>query len=62
MNGAFPPNSIETFLTVSADWRINNLPTLVEPVKVTLRNSGRAIIAPPMAGASPVTMLITPLG
>ncbi len=30
MNGALPPNSSETFLTVEAHWRYNNLPTRVE--------------------------------
>ena len=35
MNGALPPNSIEVFLTVAAHCSISNLPTSVEPVKVS---------------------------
>jgi hypothetical protein len=40
MNGALPPNSSENFLTVPAHYRISNLPTSVEPVKVSLRTVG----------------------
>uniref|UniRef100_A0A1A9VYD4 Uncharacterized protein n=1 Tax=Glossina austeni TaxID=7395 RepID=A0A1A9VYD4_GLOAU len=32
INGALPPNSRETRLTVSAHWRYNSFPTSVEPV------------------------------
>ena len=37
MTGAFPPNSMDTFLTVSAHSLSRVLPTGVEPVKVSLR-------------------------
>jgi mRNA interferase HicA len=40
MNGALPPNSRESFLTVPAHCSISNLPTSVEPVKVSLRTVG----------------------
>src|SRR5699024_3858071 len=36
MTGACPPSSIVTALTVSARFLINDFPTLVEPVNVTL--------------------------
>jgi hypothetical protein len=35
MNGALPPNSSESFLTVPAHCSIGNLPTSVEPVKAS---------------------------
>ena len=35
-----PPNSIETFIICSDDWRINILPTSVEPVKVSFLIAG----------------------
>jgi hypothetical protein len=53
MKGALPPSSIDTFFTVSADCRISSLPTSVEPVKVILRTSSRAIIAPAIARPIP---------
>jgi hypothetical protein len=62
MNGALPPSSSDTFLSVSAAWRISSLPTRVDPVKVILRTSSRAIQAPPIAAASPDTTLTTPAG
>src|SRR5919206_228787 len=40
MNGALPPSSSETFLTVPAHCAINCLPTSVEPVNVNLRTIG----------------------
>jgi hypothetical protein len=39
MNGALPPNSSDSFLTVPAHCSISNLPTSVEPVKVSLRTT-----------------------
>ena len=50
----------ETFLRVSAAWRISNLPVRVEPVNDSLRTTLEACSAPPMATASPETMLNTP--
>src|SRR5438132_12361091 len=40
MNGALPPSSSESFLTVPAHCCISNLPISVEPVKVSLRTVG----------------------
>src|SRR5471032_1227789 len=62
MNGALPPSSSETFFRVSAAWRISSLPTLVEPVNDSLRTTLEACNAPPIATASPETMLNTPAG
>jgi hypothetical protein len=42
-NGAFPPSSIETFSTLSADCAISLRPTSVEPVKESLRSRGSEI-------------------
>ena len=41
---------------------IRSLPVGVEPVNVSLRTMGLAVIAAPMAAALPVTMLKTPAG
>jgi hypothetical protein len=46
MNGALPPNSSESFLTVPAHCSISNLPTSVEPVKVSLQTIGCEISSP----------------
>ena len=62
MKGALPPSSMVTFFTVPAHWAISNLPTSVDPVKVSLRTMGFAVISPPMAAAAPVTTLKTPGG
>ena len=62
MNGALPPSSSETFFSVSAAWRISNLPVRVEPVNDSLRTMLDACSAPPIATASPETMLNTPAG
>src|SRR5258708_5003455 len=62
MNGAFPPNSRESFLTVSALCRISVRPTSVEPVNVTLRTSGFDVISPPISRELPVSTLNTPGG
>src|SRR3954464_72594 len=60
--GALPPSSSESFLTVSAHWRMSTRPVSVEPVKESLRTVGLAHHSLPMALESPVRMLITPLG
>src|ERR1700730_3126813 len=62
MNGALPPNSSETFLTVPAHCCISNLPISVEPVKVNLRTIGFEVISPPISPALPVTQEKTPFG
>src|SRR6266478_7699700 len=62
MNGALPPNSSDSFLTVPAHCSISCLPTAVEPVKVNLRTIGFEVISPPIAAAEPVTQEKTPLG
>ena len=54
---------MDTFLTVSAHCFTNSLPTGVEPVKVSLRTMGLAVISPPMARELvPHTTLISPGG
>src|SRR5271154_2254579 len=60
MNGALPPSSSDSFLSVPADWAISCLPIAVEPVKVILRTIGLAVISPPIAEAFPVRTLKTP--
>ena len=64
MNGALPPSSKESFLSVSADCFISNLPTPVEPVKETLRTIGLDVSAAPTSAvlARALMMLTTPLG
>src|SRR6201990_3047801 len=62
MNGALPPSSIEVFLTVAAHCSISNLPTSVEPVKVSLRTIGFEVSSPPISPDGPVTQEKTPLG
>src|SRR5271167_1312448 len=62
MNGALPPNSSESFLTVSAHCCISNLPTSVDPVKVSLRTVGFDVSSPPISFDGPVTQEKTPFG
>src|ERR1700751_6314161 len=62
MNGALPPSSIEVFLTVAAHCCISNLPTSVEPVKVSLRTVGFEVSSPPISFDGPVTQENTPFG
>src|ERR1700730_15463748 len=62
MNGALPPNSSESFLTVPAHCSLSNLPTSVEPVKVSLRTIGFDVISPPISLEPPVTQEKTPFG
>ena len=62
MNGALPPSSSDTFLMVSALWRISSLPTGVEPVKLSLRTCGWRVSSAPIACELPVTTLNTPAG
>src|SRR5215472_4598486 len=60
INGALPPNSIEVFLTVAAHSSISNLPTSVEPVKVSLRTVGLLVSSPPISFDGPVMQEKTP--
>ncbi len=62
MNGALPPSSIDTFLTVPAHCRMSVLPTSVEPVNESLRTMGLSVSSLPMTLAEPVTTLTMPLG
>src|SRR5919201_483934 len=62
INGALPPSSSDNFFTVPAHCSINNLPTSVEPVKVSLRTIGFEVISPPISFDGPVTQENTPLG
>src|ERR1700732_519734 len=60
MNGALPPSSSDNFLTVPAHCSISNLPTSVEPVKVSLRTVGFEVSSPPTSFEGPVTQEKTP--
>src|SRR5262250_1032829 len=62
MNGALPPSSSESFLTVPAHCCISNLPVSVEPVKVSLRTVGFEVSSPPISVDGPVTQEKTPFG
>src|SRR5262245_4977586 len=62
MNGALPPSSSETFLTVLAHCAISCLPTSVDPVNVNLRTSGLVVSSLPIGPDAPVTTEITPAG
>src|SRR5437879_2348400 len=55
MNGALPPNSSDSFLTVPAHCCISNLPVSVEPVKVSLRTVGFEVSSPPTSSALNLT-------
>jgi hypothetical protein len=62
MKGALPPSSSESFLTVPAHCSISNMPTSVEPVKVSLRTVGFEVSSPPISLEPPVTQEKTPFG
>ncbi len=62
MNGALPPSSSDTFLTVPAHCAIRTLPTSVEPVKEIFRTVTFEVSSPPISAAAPVTTLSTPAG
>ena len=63
INGALPPNSIETFFIVSAQLRVRILPIAVEPVKESFRTIGLSVSAVPISLALvPTTTLRTPFG
>jgi hypothetical protein len=52
-NGALPPSSSDSLLTVPAHCSISNLPTWVEPVEVSLRAIGFEVISSPTSVAGP---------
>src|SRR6202051_4862715 len=62
MNGALPPNSRVTFLTVGALCAISRRPTCVDPVNESLRTMGLLVNSLPIAFGLPVTMFSTPFG
>ena len=64
MNGALPPSSKESFLSVSADCFISSLPTLVDPVKDTFRTVSEDVRASPTSAvfSKAVTIFTTPGG
>src|SRR6202012_74201 len=62
INGALPPSSNSTRLTVLAHCAASNLPTGVEPVKVSARIAGCEVSTAPTSTAGPCTTLKTPAG
>ena len=54
--------AMEMRLRVGPHWVASCSPTVVEPVKLSLRTSGLAVISLPMRRALPVTTLKTPAG
>src|SRR5260370_6700602 len=62
MNGAFPPSSMLTFLTVEAHCASSFAPTSVEPVNENFRTFGLVVSSWPVSAAGPVMMLQTPGG
>ena len=62
MNGALPPSSSDSFLTVAAHCAISTLPTSVDPVNDSFLTIGLAVSSPPISLAEPVTTLKTPFG
>ncbi len=62
MKGAFPPNSMETRLTLAAQAARSSRPTSVEPVKLSLRTLSSPVSTLATTRESPVTTLNTPAG
>src|SRR5439155_21180789 len=62
MNGALPPSSSESFLTVLAHCAISVLPVSVDPVNESLRTVGLLVSSAPISDAAPVMTLNTPFG
>ena len=62
MNGALPPSSRLTFLTVEAHCDISSLPTSVDPVNDSLRTVGFDVSSAPIGRDGPVMTLTTPGG
>ena len=62
MNGALPPSSSDTRLTVCAACAISSFPTAVEPVNVSLRTVGLSASSAPTSSAGPQTTFSTPGG
>ena len=62
MKGALPPSSSASFLTVPEHCFMSNLPTPVEPVKLSFLTIGLLVNSPPISTASPVIVLNIPGG
>ena len=62
INGASPPSSMETFLTVLAHSLSSIFPVSVDPVNVNLRTKLLSVIALPIVCALPVSTFNSPLG
>lgn len=60
--GALPPSSRWSRLTVAVAISATRLPTAVEPVKEVITTSGWPTRCSPASRPAPVTMLITPSG
>src|SRR4029453_11842485 len=60
--GFLPPSSIDTFLSVCADFATACLPTAVDPVKDSMSTSGCVTSTSPTTGPVPTRMLTTPAG
>ena len=58
-NGALPPSSIDTLSTFCADCSMSFWPTPVEPVKVSFRSRGSAMIGPDTAPDREVVMTLS---
>ena len=62
MKGAWPPNSIETFLTVPAHFCNKIFPISVDPVNDNFLTIGFEANSSPIADAFPVITFKVPLG
>ena len=62
INGAWPPNSSDTLLTVSAEALSNFFPVAVDPVKVSFLTAELLSIALPKISASLIITLNKPFG
>ena len=62
MNGALPPSSSDSFLTVLAHCAMRSLPVSVDPVNDSFLTIGLLVSSPPISVADPVMTLSTPFG
>src|SRR5919106_2662754 len=62
INGALPPNSSESFLTVPAHCAMRSFPVAVDPVNDSFRTIGFDVSSAPISVADPVITLNTPFG
>ena len=60
--GFLPPSSEDTFFSVSAAARSIALPTIVEPVKLTMSTSSCVVMTEPTGSPNPWTIFTTPDG